>query len=419
MTLVVKGGASTDPRGKAGVASLAADLATRGTATRSAEQISAELEALGATLNSGAGADGSQLSITAPVANLEAAGRVLADIAQNATFPAAEVELQRKRSLDALSVSLRNPGELASMAAQPLLYGTSPYGTLGGGTPKSLKAIARDDLAAHHRQWWHPANATLVISGGMDAARANALAASLFAGWRGTGPAPVPPANRAGEIQKARTVVIDLPGAGQAAVYAAVRGVGRADPAYYSLSAANAVLGGGSTGRLFQEVRTKRALSYGSYSAHATRMEAGVLSASAQTKNETAADVAKVILDELDRLGRDPLTKQEVANRVTFITGAFNRQAETSAGLGGFLASLIQQGMSPSEATRFVTNLEAVTPEAASAAAAKLVGSDRATLIVVGDSSKFLDKLKAVRPDVEVISVSELDLESPTLRAGR
>jgi zinc protease len=418
MTLVVKGGSSTDPAGKAGLATMAAELATKGTSGRSAEQISAELEALGATLSSGAGPDGSFLSITAPVANLEAAGRVLADIAQNATFPAEELELQRKQSIDSLSIALRNPGQLASMIALPLVYGSAPYATLANGTPRSLASLSREDFVQQHRKWWHPGNSALVISGGIDSARADALAATLLGGWKGQGPAPTPPAQRAGQAQKVRTVVVDLPGAGQAAVLAAVRGISRTDPLYYQANAANAVLGGGSSGRLFQEVRTKRALSYGAYSGMPARLDAGLLTASGQTKNETAAEVAKVFLDELDRLGKQPLERQEVLNRIAFITGAFNRQAETSGGLGGALANLLQQGMPPSEVGRFVSNMEAVTPEGASAAAASLVGSDRATLVIVGDSSKFIDKLRAVRPDVEVIKFDELDLDSPTLRKG-
>ncbi|HEX6374279.1 MAG TPA: pitrilysin family protein [Allosphingosinicella sp.] len=416
MTLVVKGGASTDPRGKAGLAGMAAELASKGTVTRSAERIAAELEALGATLGSGAGADGSFLSITAPVANLEAAGRVLADIAQNATFPADEVELTRKQAIDSLSIALRNPGQLANLLAQPLVYGTAPYATLGTGTPGSLAAMTRADLVEQHRRWWHPGNAALVVSGGIDSARADALAATLFGGWRGEGAAPAAPVERAGPPLPVRTVVVDMPGAGQAAVLAAVRGISRSDPSYYSANAANAVLGGGSSGRLFQEVRTKRALSYGAYSGMPARLDAGLLSASAQTKNETAADVAKVLLDELDRLAQTPLQREEVANRVTFLTGAFSRQAETSGGLGGMLANLLQQGMPPSEVGRFVAQMETVTPEGASAAAARLVGADRATLVVVGDASKFLDKLRALRPGLEVIRIDQLDLDSPTLR---
>jgi zinc protease len=80
------------------------------------------------------------------------------------------------------------------------------------------------------------------------------------------------------------------------------------------------------------------------------------------------------------------------------------------------LANLILQGMSPSEAAQFVRRMESVTPAQATAVAQRLVSADRATLVIVGDSSKFLDKVKAVRPNVEVIPLSELDLDSPTLR---
>jgi len=419
MTLVVKGGASTDPRAKAGVAAMAANLVTKGTTNRSARQIAAELESLGASINSGAGPDGVLLSVSAPVANLEAAGRILADIVQNPTFPAEELERDRKRALDGLSVSLRDPGAIAQMVAQPLLYGSAPYGTLSYGTPGSLKAMTREDLAAHHRIWWHPANASLVIAGGIDTARAGQLAATLFGGWRGTGPAPTPPASRAGQAQKVRTVVIDLPGAGQAAVLAAVRGIGRSDPTYYDVSVANAVLGSGSSGRLFQEVRVKRALSYGANSGMPGRLDASVLTAASQTKNESAAEVVQVFLDELDRLGKEPFEADLTAKRIAFLSGGYNRQVETSGGLAGTLAGLIQQGMPPTEAARFVRQLESVTPAEASAAAARIASSRGATIVVVGDAARFLDKLKAIRPDLEVIPAAELDLDSPTLRQAK
>ncbi|HEX8444287.1 MAG TPA: pitrilysin family protein [Allosphingosinicella sp.] len=418
MTMVMRGGASTDPRGKAGLATLAADLATRGTTTRTAQRIAIELESLGASINSGAGPDGITVSVSAPATNLEAAGRVLADIVQNASFPADEVERQRTRAIDSLGVAMRDPGALASMVVQPVAYGTAPYGALAGGTVTSLKGLTREDLAGQYRTWWHPANAALVVSGGIDPQATAAMAQRLFAGWRGQGPAPVAPTARAGEAQKVRTVVIDLPGAGQAAVIAAVRGINRADPDYYNLVVANAILGSGSNGRLFEEVRTKRALSYGANSSLPARADQALLTASAQTKNESAADVAKIFLDELDRLGKQPLTAEEIEKRKAFVSGLYTLQSETSAGFGATLAGLIQQGLSPSEAVRYLQNIETVSPAAASKAAARLSAADRATLVIVGDSSKFIDKLRALRPDVEVIPADQLNLDVPALKAG-
>jgi zinc protease len=419
MTLVVKGGASTDPGGKAGVAAFAANLATKGTKTRSAQQIASEIESLGASINSSAGPDGVILSVSAPTANLEAAGRILADIVQNATFPAEELERDRKRALDGLAIAMKDPGALAGMVAQPVLYGSAPYGRLANGTPASLAALTREDLAQHHRTWWHPSNAAFVVAGGVDAASVSGLAQQLFGSWRGEGTPPAAPAERAGPAAAPRTVVIDMPGSGQAAVVAAVRGVSRLDPDYYNLLLANTVLGSGSNGRLFEEVRTKRALSYGANSSMPSRMGPALLTAAAQTKNETATEVAQIFLSEFDRLGREPFAGEALDKRKAYLLGNFNRQSETSAGFSAILANLVFQGLPPAEAARYTQAIEAVAPDAAGKAAGRLVTSDAASLVIVGDASKFIDKLRAVRPNVEVIKADQLDLDAAVLKGTR
>jgi zinc protease len=416
MAVVLKGGAATFGRDKGGLANLAADLAAKGTRTRSSEQVAAELESLGAELDTGAGADGAILSVSAPVANLEAAGRILADIVENATFPEAEFQLGRKRARDALSVSLKSPDAIASMVATRLVYGDAPYGTLAAGTPGSLASLTRQDLVDYHRRWWHPGNAAVVISGGIEQGAANALAARLFGSWKGEGSAPALPSARAGAARAPKTIVIDMPGAGQAAVLAAVRALPRSDPDYYRLNIANAVLGVGTTSRLYSEVRTKRALSYAVSSGIGARFDTGLLTTAAQTKNETAAELAQIFLTEIERLGAEPLAGSDVERRITFLTGNLGRQMQTSAGLAAILGSLIQQGVPPSEAARLVRQMQSVTPAGASEVAKRIADADQATLVVVGESSQFLDKLKAVRGDIEVIPLAELDLDSPTLR---
>jgi len=415
MVVVIKGGASTDPVGKAGLASMVADLATKGTTTRSAQAIAAAIESLGATLGGGAGVDGGIISVTVPAANLEAAGLILADIVQNPTFPQAELDRERKRALDGLKVALTDPGSIAGLVSGPVLYGSAPYGSVP--SPRSLGALTRADLAGFHRSYWQPGNSALIVSGGVEPAAATAMAGRLFGTWRG-GAALTLPTARAGTAARVRTVVVDLPGAGQAAVLASVRGIDRSDAAYYDLVIANAVLGQGSNGRLFEEVRTKRALSYGAGSSHPARADDSVLTASAQTKNESAADVVKVFLDEFDRLGRDALPDDAIAKRKLFTAGNFIRQSETSAGFGAVLASLIQQGLPPNEAARYLAAIEGVGATGASAVAKRLIAGDRATVIVVGDATKFIAPLRALRPDVEVIKASELDLDAAALRGS-
>ena len=75
------------------------------------------------------------------------------------------------------------------------------------------------------------------------------------------------------------------------------------------------------------------------------------------------------------------------------------------------------QGIEPAEAARLAERLDAVSNEDASAVAAELVDPAKATVIIVGDAKQFIDKLRAIRPDVEVIPVADLDLSTPALVA--
>lgn len=416
LTLVASGSASTDPTDKAGLASVSTQMMPKGTTTRTADQIAAGLESLGATIEPQAGYDGSSINVTVPAATMDGAAVILADVARNPSFPQAEFEREKRRAIDAWALTLKNPGNLAAMIAQRAMYGAAPYGSVIGGTDASLARLTRDGAVKSHAGMWRPENATLIVTGGIEPAQAFAIASRVFGDWKASGDAPAIPKARAGEPQKVRTIVVDLPGAGQSAVTASVRALKRVDPDFYALQTANAVLGAGSNGRLFQEIRVKRALSYGSYSNLPSRYDTAVISASAQTKNESAAEVAKIILDEVERLKTEPLPDAAVTKRKTFLAGGFNRQVQTAGGLGGTMGGFVLNGMPSSEVVAYNGKLAAVTPASASAAGARYAGASQATLVIVGDASKFLDALKAVRSDIEVIPIDKLDLDSATLR---
>ncbi len=414
ITLVFPGGSAADPAGKAGVAELAATVADKGTAVRSATEIAATLEALGASLGFNAGSDGSFVSLTAPTANLREAGAVLVDILQNAAFPEAEFERERQRALDGLTATLKDPGALANLVATRVMYGDAPYGEVAN--PASIPAITRADLVAHRETYWHPATARIVISGGLAASEAQALAGELFGGWTSPRAAPAALPDPAGQPQAPRTVVIDMPDAGQAAVMAGVRALSRKDPDFYKLWLANTVLGSGSNGRLFEEIRTKRGLSYGAYSQLATAADEAVLVAQAQTKNETADEVAAVFFEQFALLGREPLAEDALEKRRLFLGGAIARSLETSGGFNGQIASLMLRGIEPDEAFRIAERLAQVGAAEVAGIAQAILAPEQASLVIVGDAKLFLDDLRKLRGEVEVIPFGELDLASTDLR---
>ncbi|HEY5711626.1 MAG TPA: pitrilysin family protein [Allosphingosinicella sp.] len=415
--LVFGGGSSADPAARPGVASMMTTLVDNGAGGMTAPEIAARIESLGAVSGASANADSTIAFVAAPTANLEAAGSVLSQIVRAPAFAPEELERERRRAIDRLRVSLRDPGFVNQLAAQRAIYGAAPYGAPAGGTPASLAAINREEVVNYHRSWWRPDNATLVISGAIDADAGFALAERLFGAWVAPAEAmPAVPANRAGAASAPRVIVIDNPDVDQAAVSVTMRGIPRNDPAFYPLSIANNALGGGSTGRLFQEVRVRRALSYGAYSAFQTNRDEGVLFANAQTRNEAAPEVAEVMLAEIRRLASEPLSPDVLQKRRTLLIGGFGRQVERTQGVGLFLANLAAQGMPMSEYGRYIAGLQAVTPEQVSAAVAAELDPNAASIVIVGRASQFIEPLRARYPNVEVIPFAELDFGTPTLR---
>ena len=416
VTMLVPGGSKTDPRAKAGVAQMAAGLADKGIEGMDEVAIAARFESLGASFGGGAGSDGTSFSLTAPVATLADAGALAAQIIRGATYPEDAFQRERKRAADGLQVSLKDPGSLSRYVVRIAMYGDAPYGSQPGGTTESQAAITRDDLITHRASYFHPDAMQIVVSGGINPEQAISVAEQMFGDWVvATPPGPVPQ-EAAGEDQPVRTIVIDMPDAGQAAVVAAVRAPARQSEDFFPLELANSVLGGGSSARLFEEIRTKRSLSYGAYSGFADRADESILTASAQTKNETADEVAQIFFDEFERLGSEPLSDDLLNKRRLYMSGNFARALESSGGFNSIVSTLLQQGLEPAEALKFADRLDAVDSEAATLAARTYVDPAKATLVIVGDASQFLDDLKEIRPDVEVIAADDVDLSLASLR---
>ena len=418
--LVVKNGGEVDPPALSGAADMTAALLTKGTKTRTAPQIAQEIEALGGVLNSSAGWDASRASVNVISSKFEPALAVLADVVRNPVFKEEEIERLRQQYLDSISVGMNSPGTLASWVASRVVFGGGPYGHPVSGTPESIPKIKRGDVVALHSKYYRPDNAILVVGGDIRAADAFNLAQKLFGDWRAPSTPPggsaavtvTPPATQ--PAAKQRVVVVDMPGAGQAAVLFARRGIARTDPDFYTAVVANSVLSGYS-GRLNQEIRIKRGLSYGARSQLDTRREVGPFVASAQTKNQSGAEVASLLLTEMTRLSSEAVGETELTPRKAVVIGNFGRSLETTGGLVGQVAQLALYGLALDEINRYIASVQAVTPASIQKFAAARLGTKDASIVIVGDAKEFIEPLRKQFPEVEVIRRDELDLNTATL----
>ncbi len=412
--LVASGGGAADRTGRAGTASLAAALMTKGTTTRSATDIARAIEALGGSIGSGADRDAASVSIAVTSDQLQAALPILADVATRPAFAPAEIERARAQAIDGATVSLTDAPQLAGLVASRAVFGAGPYAAPLDGTPTSLKAITRADIASAYAGSWAPDRTTLVMVGDITPATARTLATQALGSWRVRG--TVAPPVAATGFAKPRVIVVDMPDAAQAAVVVARPGVARADPRYYPLSLGNTVLGGGFSSRLNQEIRIKRGLAYGASSSVQARRLPGSIAARTQTKNATAADAVRLIVAEMTRMGAAAVPAAELDTRKAVLVGGFGRIVEINDGLASLLSDYIGGGVPLAEVGRYTARIQAVDPAAVQSAAAALLDPAPASIVVVGDAKQIADPLRTRYPTLEVIPATALNLDSATLR---
>ena len=415
--LIIKNGGEVDPPELAGLADMTASLLTKGTQTRDATKIADEIESLGGSLQSSARWDSSSASVGVMSSKIGPAMEILADVVRRPTFKSEEVERLRQQYLDSLTLALGEPGSIARFVAARVVFGDAPYGHPLSGTTESLTRITPADIVKMHGRYYRPDNAILVIGGDITTRDALALATKYFGDWQKPS-TPLPdlstPAQNAA-AQKPRVVVIDKPDAGQAAVYLARTGINRTDPDYFRGIVTNSVLSGYS-GRLNQEIRIKRGLSYGAGSALDTRRQVGPFVASAQTKNESGAEVAELLLGEVSKLSSAPPPDAELTPRKAVLIGNFSRNLETVDGVVSQIGFLALYGVSLDEINRYITSVQAIRSEDVQKFAGSRLDAKTSNIIIVGNAKLFLPELQKKYPDVEVIPMSALDLNTALLR---
>jgi zinc protease len=415
--LLIKNGGEVDPPELAGLADMTANLLTKGTQSRDATKIAQEIESLGGSLESGARWDSSYATVGVMSSKIPQAMEILADVVRRPTFKSEEVERLRQQYLDNLTLALGEPGSIARFVAARVVFGDSPYGHPISGTTESLTRITGAEIAKMHSRYYRPDNAILVIGGDITSKDAIALATKNFGDWqKPSDPLPTVTEAKIGEGAKTgRIVVIDKPDAGQAAVYLARTGINRRDPDYFRGIVANSVLSGYS-GRLNQEIRIKRGLSYGAGSQLDTRRDVGPFVASAQTKNESGAQVADLLVGEIGRLSSAPPADLELTPRKAVLIGTFSRNLETAGGLVGQIASLALHGLGLDEINRYINNVQAIGTADVQKFAGGRLDAKTSNIIIVGNAKLFLPELQKKYPNVEVIPVTELDLNTALLR---
>ena len=300
-------------------------LLFKGTPTRSAFDISVSFESVGGEHNAATAKEYTCYYAKVRDVDVDMAVDVLADMVTSSVIDADEFEVERGVILDELAMADDDAGDVGSERLFESVLGDHPLGRPIGGSPDSIRAARRDDVVRHYRENYRPQDLVVTVAGAVDhdALVGRITTALRSAGWPDTEAAPVPrrPTATAELSQGAPAVVIPRP-LEQATVMLAVPGLALTDPRRPTLSILNAVLGGGMSSRLFQEIREKRGLAYSVYSFTPSYSDAGLFGLYAGSAPRNALDVSKLMLDEFDRLADDGITEHEFERSLGMLGGA-------------------------------------------------------------------------------------------------
>jgi zinc protease len=394
-------GQTADTDAKPGVANMAASLLDAGTATRTSKQIAETIEGAGANLSTNAGLDWATISSTMLKNDVDLVLGVISDILLNPTYPADEIETERKRALTDLQVALSRPATLAQRQFDARVFGPHPYGRLT--TTSALRSITRDDVVAFQKSNYKPSNALIVVSGDVNPAEITAKLEQHLAGWTGAGPArpkfPAAPALAAREV-----VLVDKPGAVQAAFRIGHTIVPATHPDWAALTVATHVLGGGSKGWLFENLREKKGFTYGAYAGAAQRLDPGFFQMQGDVRNEVADSALELFIAFAKKLQDEPVPAADLDLAKAWITGNFPLTIETPSQIASQIAQARLLGQPKDHVQTWRQKIAAVTAADVQRVAKAHLHPDRAIVVVSGDASILKPKLERV---AKVIVVDE------------
>ncbi len=408
VTLATRAGSGNDLQGKEGLANLAVQTMRRGTKTRKAIGIDETLGDLGTGLFAGVDPESASVGLEVLRRNLPAALLVVADIACAPSFPADEVDREKKKLLDSLSQAYNNPNAIANRLTMALAYGPShPYGHPSQGFPGTVQSIAPEDLERFHSAYWRPASSALIFTGDITLADATDLARRSFGSWSG-GAAPalaVPPPQSVGP---GKVYLVDRPDAAQTVVSEILPGPARSASDYYALSLADTVWGGNASARLGTNIREDKGYSYGVFSFANAHSKYGTWVASGGVQTNKTKESVVEFQKELNLIaGQKVVSEKELADACNNRVRGYAQQFESLGSLGGQVEELWAVGLPMTELQRESGELQRTTREAVNAAAEKYAVPSRATLLLVGDLSKIESGIRELKIGEVVIIDAE------------
>lgn len=378
-------GSVHEPADKGGLATFTGAALIRGAGQRSFQEIVAETEALGCSVNAGGGQHGTGFGAKALSEDLPLVLEILADMVQRPTFPEHEIERLRGQFLMGLRENEQETRYQASRAIRSMLYPSDhPYSRLSSGTVESVSAITRDDLIGF-QSLFQPNLTRIAIVGDVEPEAVKELLERTFGGWQVTKEPlseELPPVPALNGIRRQDIV---LEGKVQSDIFLCTLGLKRKDPDYYAAMLANLILGSiGMGGRLGENVRENQGMAYSVFSGFDAGIGAGPWTAAAGVHPANIERAIAAILHEIEQFKQDGPTELELSDARAYLTGSVVLTLETNDGIAGTLLGIERFDLGLDYIDRYPEIINAVSREAIVEAARRYFSTENYVLATAG-----------------------------------
>lgn len=359
VSLLVRMGTRWERPETAGLSNFVHAVMVKGTAKHSGAALAEAVAALGGKLSASGEADYCEIKGTALARFWRELLGLTAELALEPTLAPEEVERERAFVLSRVQRRLDNAPARAFDEFYALVYGAHPYGLPALGTSASLARLDHAAVVARYRAFYRPDRLVLAVSGQVPvdevAAEAQRLFGAMPASSSAALDAPNPP-----PASLARRRVIEQP-AQQTQILTGALAPSLDHPDHAAVKVLSTVLGGGMAGRLFAELRDKRALAYTATSFYEPVKEPGVLVLYLGTAPETAAQAEQALNDEIARIKREPVPAVELERAKHYLLGRYAMDRRTSERLAWYLAFYDIERVGADYPARYRAAVEAVT----------------------------------------------------------
>jgi predicted Zn-dependent peptidase len=390
--ILVPAGAAQEPERESGVAALTAEVLTRGTTSRTAQDFAAAVERLGGTVAGSAGREYATVSGAFLGRDLEAGLELVADAVLHPIFSNDDVEDVREAVLAARFQARQYPAAIADEHLWGLALAGHPYSRPPLGSFESLTGLRRQQLQSFHREQYRPDRALLAIAGDVDPDRAFVLAEEQFGTWSGRARTPVIAAPAASAAMRIR--LVDLPGWPRAEIRFGVRGPGRGAPEADALLLA---------AWLFGESTRTAAGGREAISSVSWQKDAGLVTVAASARTDSLLPALRRLRARLQAFAAAAPPDSDVAAARRMITNAHALSLDTPAGTMAQWMAATTYGLPTEDAAPLASRLAAVSASQIRAAAARWLDPERMAVVVVGPAASLRAALEPLG-QVEVVS---------------